>query len=221
MLVTSRSFAEYEAMFDLPTPLPGSILDCCAGASGFTAIACNRGVDAIAVDPAYELSDAELAATLRQDRTAGTGLVDQHAGDFVWHWYGSRENRDRMRAEAAEIFLADRAANPQRYVAAALPRLPFDDRRFELALCSHLLFTWSDQFDADWHLAALRELARVAVEVRVFPLVVQGNGLPVPFLGDVREQLAATGIGSAIRQVPYEFQRGADRMLVASAGAAP
>ncbi|HEY3005001.1 MAG TPA: hypothetical protein VGJ44_21825, partial [Kribbellaceae bacterium] len=88
------------------------------------------------------------------------------------------------------------------------------DGRFELALCSHLLFTWSDQLGEAWHLAALRELCRVAAEVRVFPLVVQGNGAPVLFLDPVRRAFEAEGVASSVRKVPYEFQRGADEMLV-------
>src|SRR4029453_17471623 len=178
MLVTSRSYAEYRAMFGL-SGLPRSVLDCCAGGSAFTAVAAAEGVDAVAVGPAYEVSDPELADAARSGTSTGGHIVDQYSGDFVWHWYGSREERDRMRAEAAEQFLVDRAAHPQRYVAASLPQLPFDANRFELALCSHLLFTWSDQLDAAWHLAALRELTRVAAEVRGFPLVVPGKGGPV------------------------------------------
>lgn len=213
MLVTSRSYAEYRAMFGL-AELPRSVLDCCAGGSGFTAVAAAAGVDAVAVDPAYELSGRELADAVRSGTSTGGNIVDQYSGDFTWHWYGGREERDRMRTEAAEQFLADRAAHPERYVAASLPHLPFDTGRFELALCSHLLFTWSDHLDATWHLAALRELARVAAQVRVFPLVVQGNGAPVPFLDHVRHELAEGGLLSEIRKVPYEFQRGADEMLV-------
>lgn len=213
MLVTSRSYAEYRAMFGLDE-LPRSVLDCSAGGSGFTAAAAAGGVDAVAADPAYELDDDELAAAVRNGTSTGGGIVDQHADDFVWDWYGTRDNRDRMRAEAAELFLADRRAHSDRYVAAALPDLPFPDGRFELALCSHLLFTWSDRFGADWHLEALRELTRVAAEVRVFPLVVQGNGADVPFLGPVRTELAEEGVSSEIRTVSYEFQRGANQMLV-------
>lgn len=214
MLVTSRSFSEYQAMFDLPAELPASVLDCCAGGSGFTAVATSMGVDAIAVDPAYDLPLDELADTVRRGTSGGAGIIDQHADDFVWDWFGSPEKRDQLRTEAADAFLADRTHQPSRYVAALLPDLPFVDGRFEPALCSHLLFTWSNEFDAAWHLAALRELKRVATEVRVFPLVVQATGAAVPFLDDVRRQLEADGIGSQMRRVPYEFQRGGNQMLV-------
>lgn len=201
-------------MFDLPSSLPSPVLDCCAGGSGFTAGAVALGAEAVAADPAYELNDDDLAEAVRRGTSTGAGIVDQYQGDFTWDWYGTREDRDRMRSAAAEAFLADRRQHPERYVAASLPELPFDDGRFALALCSHLLFTWSDRFGMDWHLAALRELARVAAEVRVFPLVVQGNGAPVPFLEPVRRELAEDGLVSDIRPVPYEFQRGANTMLV-------
>ena len=34
------------------------------------------------------------------------------------------------------------------------------DGSFDLAVCSHLLFTWANVFDMAWHEAALREMAR-------------------------------------------------------------
>ena len=55
ILLTSRSFAEYIAFFNLdPNKLPGRIVDVSAGASSFVAEATRRGVDALAVDPAYQ-----------------------------------------------------------------------------------------------------------------------------------------------------------------------
>ena len=212
MLVTSRSYAEYEAMFDL-TELPESILDCCAGGAGFTAEAAARGVDAIAADPAYELEPAELVDTVRRSLPATSGIIDEHSGSFVWNWYGTPERKDQYRIEAADAFLQDVSVAPERYVAAGLPELPFGDRRFELVLCSHLLFTWADKYDRDWHLASLRELIRVSNhEVRIFPLVMQGAGDSVPYLPGLLEAL--DGVTWEVRKVPYEFQVGANEMLV-------
>jgi SAM-dependent methyltransferase len=214
LLVTSRSYAEYEAMFDL-TELPGSVLDCCAGGAGFTAEAAARGADAIAVDPAYELPAAELVDTVRRSLPATAGIIDEHAGSFVWNWYGTPTRKDEMRIEAADRFLQDVSIAPERYVPGSLPELPFEDRRFDLVLCSHLLFTWADKYDRDWHLAALRELVRVSrSEVRVFPLVQQGAGEPVAYLPELLTEL--TEVTAEIRTVPYEFQVNADKMLVLS-----
>jgi len=72
-----------------------------------------------------------------------------------------------------EDFLADYPAGRSegRYVDAGLPSLPFEDNRFELALCSHLLFFYSEQLSLDFHVQAVRELCRVAGEARIFPVL--------------------------------------------------
>ena len=69
---------------------------------------------------------------------------------------------DEAFARYAQRFLADYEAQRLygRYVAASLPRLPFFDATFDLVLCAHLLFTYAQRFDFDWHLAACRERAR-------------------------------------------------------------
>ena len=101
-----------------------------------------------------------------------------------------------------------------RYIAGALPQLPLASASCDLVLCSHLLFTWSDRLDVDWHRQALTELVRVARhEIRVFPLVVQGTGDPVSFLEDLRTEFGAAGYRSRIQTVPYRFQHSADQML--------
>ena len=217
MLLTARSFAEYEAMFDLDEQaLDGRVLDCCAGASSFVAEHVARGGDGLAIDPVYASSGTDLASAISNGLGAGTQIIDQHPDAFVWGWYGTVERREAIRREAAAAFLVDVGHNPGRYLAAALPRLPLADQSVDLALCSHLLFTWSEQLGQQWHLAALREMLRVVRrEIRVFPLVVQGTGGQVPFLSDLHGRLRGEGHDLEVRRVPYEFQRGADSMLVA------
>lgn len=214
MLVTSRSFVEYQAFFALtPADSVRAVLDCSAGASGFAAVANARGGRVTAVDPAYALGRERLAEEARASLTTGRAIVGHHEDRFTWSWYGSRGRRDELRRDALDEFVADLQARPRAYVAGALPHLPFAGGAFDLALCSHLLFTWSDVFDEAWHEAALVELLRVAREVRVFPLVVQGTGDPVPFLPSVLDRLRDLGHRAEIVDVPYEFQRGAHRML--------
>lgn len=60
---------------------------------------------------------------------------------------------------------------------------------------------------------ALRELLRVAAEVRVFPLLRQGNGAAVPFLPALLDILRAQGCRAELVPVDYEFQVGGNRML--------
>ena len=217
MLVTSRSAAEYRAMFDLvPGDLNGPVLDCCAGGSSFAA---ETGGEVLAVDPAYAMGREELAVRVRMALDDGDRMIEQNADRFEWGWYGSTARRAEMRRAAAELFLADLGGHPGRYVAGALPDLPLATGAVDLVLCSHLLFTWADQLGEEWHRRALAELVRVARrEVRIFPVVVQATGAPVAFLDDLRAELHALGHRSHLRDVPYRFQRGGNRMLLIERG---
>jgi hypothetical protein len=180
MLLTSRSFEEYAAFFDLDVDrLPDRVLDCCAGASSFVAGGCVRGVDAIAADPLYINDEQILTDATTAGATGGSRLIAAHQDRFSYAWYGSAQRRDTLRATAAEIFREHRHRHPERYIAASLPALPFADKASALALCSHLLFSWADRLDEQWHLDSLVELCRVAAEVRVFPLLAQGGSEPV------------------------------------------
>ena len=88
---------------------------------------------------------------------------------------------------------------------------------FGIALCSHFLLTYSDQFSTDFHVSAIEELCRVADQARVFPLL-KSYGGPSPHLDPTVDALRGRGYRVEIRRVPYEFQRGGDEMLVASRG---
>lgn len=220
MLVTSRSLAEYEAMFDLDARALGArILDCCAGAASFVAELAARGGRGVAVDPAYALPRAELKSAATRALGDVDQIVDRHADRFTLKWYGSAERKRAIRRGAAARFLEHLDSRPACYVAGSLPHLPFADRSHDIVLCSHLLFTWSNVFDADWHLAAVYEMLRVArADVRIFPLVVQGTGDDVPFLDGLMERLRDAGHAAEIRRVPYMYQRGADAMMVVRPG---
>lgn len=216
MLVSSRSVEEYAAFFalDLDALRGRRVLDCSAGAANFVARAARAGIDATAVDPAYALAREQLATISAASNKEGNAIALAHDGRFTWSWYGSVEARAKMRSQALAEFVLDLAEHPQRYVAAALPSLPFRDHAFELALCSHLVFTWADQLGREWHRAAIVELCRVAREVRLFPTLMQGAGDPVPFWDELMSDLRPQGLAIERRRVAYEFQVGGNEMLV-------
>lgn len=113
MLLTARSFAEYEAMFDLDEQaLDGRVLDCCAGASSFVAEHVARGGDGLAIDPVYASSGTDLASAISNGLGAGTQIIDQHPDAFEWGWYGTVERREAIRREAAAAFLRGRRSQP-------------------------------------------------------------------------------------------------------------
>jgi hypothetical protein len=210
-----RSFDEYRRMFALSeSDLRGRIVGAGDGPASFNAEATNRGVSVVSCDPLYAFAADAIAR--RIDETFAVVVEQTRANrlEFVWSGITSVEQLAKTRQQAMEAFLADlgRGARQGRYVAGALPSLPFADDAFDLALCSHFLFLYSDHVDADVHVASAVELCRVAREVRIFPLLALG-GRRSPHVGAVTTSLVARGYEIEIEDVDYEFQRGANQML--------
>lgn len=212
-LTIGRTFAEYAAMFDLDADrLAGRrVLDCPSGVGSFVATARERGVSAVGADILYDHPRAAIARRAREDRAATVDQLRERRDLFAWDWYGDLGSRADHLRRASETFLADYPDGP--YVAAGLPALPFPDDSFDLALSANLLFLYDDRLGEAFHAAALRELVRVAGEVRVFPLASLDTERSA-FVAAVSERLRADGLAVSTRAVPYEFQPGATETLV-------
>jgi hypothetical protein len=63
-----------------------------------------------------------------------------------------------------------------------------------------------------FHRAAIREMCRVAAEVRIFPLLALG-GVPSSLVEPLGDELREEGASVSIEDVPYEFQRGGNKMM--------
>jgi hypothetical protein len=210
-----RSFDEYFRMFALDErDLRLRIVDCGGGPASFNAGAARRGAAVISCDPLYRYDAAEIRA--RIDATFDEVLEQTrlNAGEFVWTSIRSVEELGRVRRAAMQEFLGDYPAGRTdgRYVDASLPALPFADGAFDLALSSHFLFLYTVQLGEAFHLSAIREMCRVAAEVRVFPLLALG-GAPSPYVDGIVKDCRARGLGASIDGVPYEFQKAGNRML--------
>ena len=213
-----RSLAEYAQFFALDVAaLKGrDVLDVAAGPSSFTAEACARRIDAVAIDPLYGNTPESLATHVQLDYDRMFAQMRAKRRLFRFKSFPSIDAAELDRRAAAQRFLNDYETHfiHNRYVGGALPRLPFFDGTFDLVLCAHLLFTYAQRFDFDWHLAACRELVRVtADEVRIHPLC-GTDGKPYPGLARLRRELKAVGIASEVVAVDYEFFVGANSMLV-------
>jgi hypothetical protein len=142
------------------------------------------------------------------------GRATRERHRFVWRGIRSPEMLGEIRMAAMNEFLADYDAGRRsgRYVAGALPHLPFGDDSFDLALCSHFLFLYSDEVSGDDHVRAVRELCRVSREVRVFPLL-DTKGNPSRHVRRVIEELGGQGLQVRVEPVDYAFQVGGNQML--------
>jgi hypothetical protein len=134
--------------------------------------------------------------------------VRQSPGSFVWGYFRDPDHLGECRLDAMRRFLADfdQGKREGRYVAASLPKLPFADGQFTLAVVSHLLFLYSEQLVLDFHVASFEELLRVAREVRVFPLLGLDRKLS-PHVEPVSERLRQVGFAVEVLAVDYEFQK--------------
>jgi hypothetical protein len=210
-----RTLREYELMFALTAADRSlKILGCGDGPASFNAEWAARGGSVISVDPIYEFGGAEIKDRFDAVIDDMMADVDASSGRWVWSFHQDVEGLRANRVAAMTRFLADYdlGKSAGRYQVGELPMLSFPDHTFDLALCSHLLFLYSNLLSPEFHLASLRQLCRVAAEVRVFPLLdLMGN--PSAHLDAVRLALAREGVETFIETVDYEFQRGGNQML--------
>ncbi len=89
--------------------------------------------------------------------------------------------------------------------------LPFVDFTFDLALSAHYLFNHPVDDDIELHFRVLRELARVAKEVRIYPL--EQAGQLSPLVGPVLLELQHDNFGVEVRQVGSGSQSSSNVML--------
>ena len=211
-----RSYLEYCQMFDLQSQqLELSMLGIGDGPASFNCQLTRRGGKIVSADPLYAYSTDQIRR--RIDEVYENIMAQTRRNQSSFRWRAPLENVEalgELRMSAMREFLQDylEGRRDGRYVAASLPSLPFTDRQFQLAVCSHLLFLYTEQLGAEFHLASLLELCRVADEVRVFPLV-QLDGSRSHLIDPALAALREMGRCTEIIVVPYEFQRGANQML--------
>jgi SAM-dependent methyltransferase len=176
--MTCRSYQEYKDMFVLSEELlsSGRILDAAGGASSFTAEAVRRDLQCTAADPMYSLTLEEMGNRGKREIEESTKKIAQMKEFFLWSYYGDINKHCAGRHKSLQLMLEDYAKEDSRsrYINASLPSLPFEDSSFRLILCSHFLFLYEQQFNADFHLNALQELIRICQkggEIRIYPLV--------------------------------------------------
>ena len=211
-----RSLDEYVRMFDLAQgDLESPILDCGGGPASFNVEMHRRGRSVVSCDPIYQFSAAEISRRIEETYEAILQKTAQTRVNFLWHEMKSPEHLGQIRMAAMKLFLDDLPLGlaEGRYRVAELPALPFRDAEFDLALCSHLLFTYSDLFPLEFHIDSIRELCRVASEARIFPLLPSFSSRHSPHLAPVARHLTKEGYRCELRRVPYEFQKGGNEML--------
>ena len=211
-----RSLDEYKLMFDLSSKdLEKKILGVGDGPASFNALGTKNGMEITSIDPLYQFSGEEIRERFNAIVDLIIDQVIATPGNWVWKYYGNPQELKAGRIEAMETFLADydRGKEAGRYRVQELPSLKFDDDSFDLALCSHFLFLYSEQYNQDFHLASIKEMLRVSKEVRIFPLLTLMQKKS-PYLEFIQTELRDLNYSVEICTVPYELQPGGNEMLV-------
>jgi hypothetical protein len=211
-----RSLDEYIKMFSLSeADLNKRILGVGDGPASFNAEATKIGFNITSIDPIYQFSGIEILARFNAVVDNIINQVKATPDDWVWLYHQSPDDLRHNREQAIKKFIDDydQGKLEGRYLNQELPQLNFKDKEFDLALCSHFLFLYSDHYNYQFHFDSIIEMLRIAQEVRIFPLLtlmLQRS----PYLDKVIQQLGEMGYSVAIVKVEYEFQKGGNEMLV-------
>lgn len=210
-----RTLEEYKLMFSLSeNDLNTKILGCGDGPASFNAEMTALNHSVVSIDPIYQFSAEQIEQRVRATYELVISQVKQNPKNYIWKNFQDAEELGKARLLAMEKFLLDYELGKVagRYLPKSLPSLEFLNNHFELCVCSHLLFLYSDQLSLDFHIASIHELVRIAPEVRIFPLL-KLDGKLSPYLEPVMEELSSKGYNVQVQSVTYEFQRGGNQML--------
>lgn len=216
ILIWGRPFDEYVEMFGLSEEdLEKRFLDCASGPASFNASLAMHGGSIISVDPIYNLSSNEITSRINDAYNMLIGQLNENMGDFSWdRYHNSADEYCQVHINAMKEFLYDynEGLREGRYIFGSLPKLPFKDGEFDIALCGNLLFVYSQQLSEDFHLQSIKELCRVSSEVRIFPLLEAGIRKS-RYLEPVLDKLNKEGYEARKVKIPFEFKKGANEML--------
>ncbi len=206
---------EYQQMFGLSdSDIHSRLLEYGCGATAVNAQLHARGQSIISCDPLFTFDKLRLDQSVQSTFDEAVQHLNVAHEQYDFSYYGGLTSLIAKRRQGIDRCLADYEAGrmEKRYLPLEHDALPFEDFSFDLALCSHFLFVSIDEQDVDFHLRCIRELARVAKEVRIFPLIDE-SGQPSPALGPSLLGLQQENYGVEIRKVDYQLQRGGNAML--------
>ncbi len=211
-----RSFEEYIEMFSLShDDLNMSILGCADGPASFNYQMHNMGKRVISVDPIYQFTGTDIKSRIDETFERVIEQTEKNKSEFVWEKIKTVDELAELRKKAMDVFLSDYEVGKRegRYVFGNLPELKFKTKQFDIAVCSHFLFLYSEQFPYKFHIDSIIELCRVAKEVRIFPVLELGSKVS-RHLAKICDHLHELAFKAEVVNVEYEFQKGGNQCLV-------
>ncbi len=219
LVLWGQGIQEYQAMFDLTEDVfHSSILEYGCGPTAINAIVHRqKQQNVVSCDSLFALPLNELKREVTRlfDLRVKELRADQYQLDTSF--YGGLESFIEARRAGCVLFFDDfvEGVNEGRYLSAQLP-LSFENATFQYALSSHCFFTNFSQEKAQIlvaeHVEAIKELSRVAHEVRIFPIINRA-GEASSLLGPVLMALQQENYGVEVREVPFSLYPKGNAML--------
>ena len=210
-----RNIDEYAEMFLLSAEdLNKRIAGFGDGPASFNYQATIRGYNVTSFDPIYCFSKLQLETRINEVRAIVMKQMSENKENYVWNKIKSLDELEALRMASMKLFLQDyeKGLKEKRYVFHELPdRIDYPDDSFEIGLSSHFLLMYTS-LGYDFHIAAISEMLRVCKQVRIFPLCDLDSGTSEMIdrvIAYFRERYNVD-----IKCTDYEFQKGADRLLV-------
>lgn len=222
LLLSGHNLLDYQHMFDLTqADLDKKIITLASGFDSFNAQMHAMDKHVVSCARNYHLSVENMSDLVLENLTRLQEHVESNLDDFLLADSKDLNEVEKKWVQSAKLFLKDYPQGLEygRYRADVLPNLHFEDFQFDIALSSHFLFAQND-LTLDNHVDFIKEMGRVAKEVRIFPLN-NLEGEISPLLGPVMLALQNSHFEVEVRQVNYEFQRGGNAMLRAFVSAVP
>lgn len=211
-----RRLSEYQDMFHLTDEeiVSKRIVSFGDGPASFNAEGTRLGAHILSLDPIYQFSKQELVGRLEKTRGIVMEQMRQNQDHYKWDKIKSLEELEQVRLSAIQMFLADfeQGLLEQRYQYHELPeRTEYEDDSFDLGLSSHFLLLYT-ALGLEFHICSIEEMLRICKEIRIFPLVnldAEKTQLTQEVISYFKDQCEVQ-----VKPVGYEFQKGADMMLV-------
>ncbi len=210
-----RSLEEYKKFFKLSeNDLDKNILSVGDGPASFNFEMKCINKHAVSYDPIYNFSVNEIQSRINETVELIKKETYENSDYFIWKEYKNPEELFSKRLNSMSSFLNDleKGIEEKRYIAGELPKLPFNNDEFDLVICSHFLFLYSEHFSFESHIQSLFEIMRVGEESRIFPILDLDAKKSV-FLEPAIQKLEEFNYKCSIERVPYEFQKGGNEML--------
>ncbi|EHL31657.1 hypothetical protein [Legionella drancourtii] len=215
LVLWGHSVDEYREMFDLSQKdMNSRILEYGCGPSAVNAQQVHEAHEAVSCDPLFVLDKDTLFSKAVMIFAQMADEVRQEQDQFDFSNVGGLDKLIEQRQQGMKQFFADyeQGKAEGRYYGVEDYHLPYPDFSFDFALSAHYLFADLEEQTVEFHLNVIRELARVAAEVRIFPLI-DRKGNTSELLGPVLLQLQKENYGVEVREVDYHLHKAENAML--------